>query len=70
MKIIIDRFEDNYAICEKEDRTMINIEKNKLPIEAKEGSVLSITEDGITIDEEGTKSRKKNIEELTKDLWQ
>lgn len=70
MKIIIDRFEGNYAVCEKEDRTMINIEKNKIPIEAKEGSVLSITEDGITIDEEDTKSRRKDIEELTKDLWQ
>lgn len=70
MKVIIDRFEGSYAICEKEDRTMINIEKNKIPTEAKEGSVLSVTEDEIAIDEEDTKSRKKNIEELTKDLWQ
>ena len=70
MKIIIDRFEGNYAVCEKEDTTMINIERNKIPIEAKEGSVLSVTEDGVTIDEEETKSRKKNIKELTKDLWQ
>lgn len=69
MKVIIDRFEGNYAVCEKEDRTMINIEKNKIPTEAKEGSVLSITEDGITIDEEETISRKKDIEEFTKDLW-
>jgi hypothetical protein len=70
MKVIIDRFEGNYAVCEKEDRTMINIEKNKIPTEAKEGSVLSVTEDEIAIDEEDTISRKKDIGELTKDLWQ
>ena len=70
MKVIIDRFEGNYAVCEKGDRTMINIEKNKIPTEAKEGSVLSVTEDGIDIDEEDTILRKKDIDELTKDLWQ
>lgn len=70
MKVIIDRFEGNYAVCEKEDRTMINIERNKIPIESKEGSVLLVTEDEIAIDDEGTISRKKDIEELTKDLWQ
>lgn len=31
MKVIIDRFEANYAVCEEEDRTMIDIEKSKLP---------------------------------------
>jgi hypothetical protein len=70
MKVIIDRFEGNYVVCEKEDRTMINIERNKIPTEVKEGSVLSVTEDGIAIDEEDTIRRKKDIEELTKDLWQ
>lgn len=70
MKIIIDRFEGNYAVCEKEDTTMINIERNKIPIEAKEGSVLSVAEGKIVIDNEETISRKKDIEEFTKDLWQ
>ena len=69
MKVIIDRFEGNYAVCEKEDKTMINIERNKIPTEAKEGSVLSVTEDEIIIDQEDTIRRNKDIEELTKDLW-
>jgi hypothetical protein len=70
MKIIIDRFEGSYVVCEKEDGTMINIERSKIPTEAKEGSVLSVIEDVISIDEEGNISRKKDIEEIAKDLWE
>ena len=69
MKVVIDRFEGIYAVCEKEDRTMINIEIEKLPLKAKEGDVLSITNDSINIDVEETYIRKKEMEELTKDLW-
>ena len=42
MKIIIDRFEEEMAICEKSDYSIIKIEKSKLPIDAKEGSILII----------------------------
>jgi hypothetical protein len=69
MKVVIDRFEGIYAVCEKEDRTMINIEIEKLPLKAKEGDVLCITSESINIDVEETYIRKKEIEELTKDLW-
>lgn len=69
MKVIIDRFEGNYAVCEKEDGNMINIERNKILEEAQEGDVLLITEDEIIIDHAETKTRKKEIEALTKDLW-
>ena len=69
MKVIIDRFEGNYVICEKEDRTMINIAKDKIPNIAKEGDVLIIIDSSIIIDKEETATRKKQIEELTKDLW-
>jgi hypothetical protein len=36
MKVTIDRFEGEYAVCEKADRTMINIPREKLPAGAKE----------------------------------
>jgi len=70
MKVIIDRFEGDFAVCEKEDRQMLDIEKIKIPITAKEGDVLNIINDRITIDSETTEKRKKGIEELTKDLWE
>jgi len=69
MKVIIDRFEGNYAVCEKEDETMINIEKTKIPKIAKEGDVLIINPSGIIIDTVETDIRKHQIEERTKDLW-
>ena len=65
----IDRFESLYAVCEKEDRIMMNIKRNDIPSEAKEGDVLNIINDKITIDNEETKKRKLEIEKLTKDLW-
>lgn len=69
MKVTIDRFEGRFAVCEKEDRSMINIERDKIPSDAREGYILMVEGDKITIDSEGTDKRKKEIEELTKDLW-
>ena len=70
MNVIIDRFEGNYAVCEKEDRTMMDIKKSKIPSIAKEGDVLSIDNDVIIIDIEKTKKRLNEIEKLTKGLWE
>jgi transcription elongation factor len=65
---IIDRFEGEFAVVELENMKMLNIEKNKLPKEVKEGYVINI-ENEITIDYIETDKRKNKIEELTKDLW-
>ncbi|MCY6354309.1 DUF3006 domain-containing protein [Clostridium sp. ZS2-4] len=64
----IDRFEGKYAVIELDEGTMINIEADILPKEAKEGDVLNIT-DKITINYEETEKRKKEMEELTKGLF-
>lgn len=74
MKVIVDRFEGIYAVCEKcsdnaSEISMINIERSKLPSEVKEGDVVIITSDSAVIDTEETEKRKKEIELLTKDLW-
>jgi hypothetical protein len=69
MKVIIDRFEGEYAVCEKEDKTMIDIERSKIPAEAKEGDALLVEDNKIIIDEEETKKREERIKDLTKDLW-
>ena len=70
MKVIIDRFEGLYAVCEKEDRKMMDILKINLPIEAKEGDVLVFYNNMITIDIKDTEKRRRNIEKLTEDLWE
>lgn len=70
MKVIIDRFEGEYAICEKKDLEMIDIEINRLPPEAKEGDILIIRGENIKIDNEETEKRKEKIEKLMNDLWE
>lgn len=69
MRVTIDRFEGDFAVCEKEDRTMIGIRKDKIPQKAKEGDILIIEGDSIFIDTTGTVERKKRINKLTEDLW-
>ncbi len=70
LKVTIDRFEGNYAVCEKESGTMINIEKSKLPSQAKEGDILIINDEVIEIDISETKKRKHIIERLMDMLWE
>ena len=67
--VVIDRFEGDFAVCEKEDRTMFNIKRNKLPNNAKEGDVLIIEGDIIKIGTAETVKRKKLIEELVDEIW-
>ena len=69
MQIIIDRFEGPVAVCEKPDRTMVNIPRNKLPPQAREGDVLILEGDTIRIDPVETAKRKLAAEEKLKGLW-
>ena len=69
MIVVIDRFEGMYAVCEKEDMTIINIKRSLVPKEAKEGDVLNIEGDVIRIDINETKKQKSKIEKLAEDLW-
>ncbi len=64
MKLIIDRFEGNYAVVETENKKMFNLPKEILPSDAKEGDVIS-----IIIDHTTTKERKEKISRLMDDLW-
>lgn len=70
MRVTIDRFENNFAVCEKDDRSMINVERNKIPLEAKEGDILDIEGNFVSINKTETEKRKKQIDEMTKDLWE
>lgn len=69
MKVIIDRFEGRATVCEKEDRTMMEIPRIVTPHDAKEGDVLIIENGEISIDHESTEQRKKEIAALVKGLW-
>jgi len=70
MKVIIDRFEGEFAVCEKEDRTMMEIPIKDIPAGAAEGDVLVVDQGSITADREETEKRKERIEGLMDSLWQ
>lgn len=70
MRVVIDRFEGEYAVCEKEDGQVINIERSKLPESIKEGDILIIDGEVIKFDKLETDLRRRNIEKLAEDLWE
>lgn len=70
MKYTVDRFVENVAVCEDENQNFINIPKDRLPLETKEGDCL-IEEDGfIKIDETETKNRNERIETKMDSLFE
>jgi hypothetical protein len=64
MKVIIDRFEAEYAVVELPDRSMATLAKVLLP-GAAEGDVVE-----ISIDKDATSKRKKRIEDLSREVWE
>ena len=61
-KLIIDRYEGTYTICEDKDQKYFAIETAEMPADAKPGAVIIISDDGvISVDEEETKRRRERI---------
>lgn len=76
MKVIIDRFENNYAIAELNNgENFIDIPKNLIPPNTKEGDVLNIITDssgniiGAGIDTKETQSRESHIKNLMSQIF-
>ena len=65
MNLIIDRFEESWAVLELPDGTTFNFPRSLLPEGAKEGDVLYFE---VFIDEETTKKRREHIQDLLDDL--
>lgn len=65
---VIDRFEENFAVVVMDDGRILNIQKSKLPVDAKEGDVIVLSET-IIIDYDETKRRKENTSKYL-ELWE
>jgi hypothetical protein len=61
LQMIIDRFEGNFAVCEKAGGQLTRIARSKIPAEAREGDVLLLENDSLTIDIQATAERKKSV---------
>lgn len=64
MKVIIDRFEGDYAVCEMENLKIVNIPKELVP-SAHEGDIIKID---VLKDE--TKKRKEEIKKLMDNIFE
>lgn len=64
MKVVIDRFEDEYAIIELDIDKFLTVPKILFP-NAKEGDVIS-----IEIDYNETKNRKESIKNLINNIFE
>ena len=64
MKVIIDRFEGEYAIVELEVGKCVNIPKVLIP-NSKEGDIIR-----IEIEKKETEERKKHIQELMNNVFE
>ncbi len=64
MKLIIDRFENEWCVCEYEVGKTLDLPRALIPSDAKEGDVLR-----ISIDKSETENRKEYAEQLRKKLF-
>jgi hypothetical protein len=64
IKVTIDRFEGEYAVVELPNRETLNMPKQLVPAEAKEGEILK-----IEIDRSEVAERKREIKNLINEVW-
>lgn len=70
MRLVIDRFEGEYAICEKDDRNMQSVLRSHLPEGIHEGSCLQYNGIAYTIDEAAEKVTRERIKKKMDSLWE
>jgi hypothetical protein len=68
--MIIDRFEENFAVVETDSGEYINIERTALPEGARAGDVLIKSGGRYEVDNAATQSRKNRIREKQNLLWE
>ena len=65
MRLSLDRFEGEYAICEDDAQRQHEIHKAKLPPNAKPGDILRLSSEGkLIVDNAETARRKTRIKAL------
>lgn len=69
--LIIDRFEGDLAVCEREDCSMVAIEKSRLPKGVRPGNILKIENDGtIRLNAEEELRRREMIYKMQESLFE
>ena len=66
MKFTVDRFESSFALCEREDGSMVRIPVGRLPAGTKEGSILVEKKSNLILCETFAAERRGNIKDKMK----
>lgn len=70
LKLSVDRFEGEFAICENlQTGEMIDIKKSLLPLNIKEGSILKYENGNYVLDFETTTQKQENIKNMVNNLF-
>ena len=68
--LVIDRFEENFAVCEdRNNKKIVNIEISKLPEQVKEGDILRFKNNKYEIYEQKRKEIEEKINDKMKNLF-
>ncbi len=70
MRLIVDRIEEGFAVCEKEDGSIKNVPLSLLPCGLREGAVLREADGSFLHDPEGEAERRERIEAKRRRLFQ
>jgi len=70
MRYTIDRFEENFAVCETEAGNQISIGLDRLPDGVREGDIIVLTGETYEIDRGETLARRKRIREKMRNLFE
>ena len=68
--MIIDRFEGGFAVCELDNGEMADIPRERLPADAKEGSVLKEIDGALVLDAGEAERRRARIRALEDSLFE
>jgi hypothetical protein len=69
-RLIVDRFEGDFAVCEQEDLTMTDIQIDSLPAGVHAGSVLYVDENGkFSLDIWQEEERRENLLDMQDRLF-
>lgn len=67
---IVDRFEEEYVVCEDETKQMHDFKRCEFPENIKAGDVVIKKDHGFVIDEQMTDDRTKKIKSMMDSLWE
>ena len=66
----LDRFEENRAILEnRKTNEMIEVDRNRIPKDSKEGDILKFIDNEFKIDMELTNQKSEEIKEKMNKIW-